>query len=84
MSVFESLRNLREALRFAYDALRVNKVRTFLTALGMVIGTGSVILVATIALTSRGYVLGQIEGVGANMIYAYHEGDDSVTGSGSI
>ena len=84
MSVFESLRNLREALRFAYDALRVNKVRTFLTALGMVIGTGSVILVATIALTSRGYVLGQIEGVGANMVYAYHEGDDSVTGSGSI
>ncbi|MEE8177696.1 MAG: ABC transporter permease [Acidobacteriota bacterium] len=84
MSAFESFRNLREALRFAYDALRVNKVRTFLTALGMVIGTGSVILVATIALTSRGYVLGQIEGVGANMVYAYHEGDDSVTGSGSI
>ncbi|MBI2816845.1 MAG: ABC transporter permease [Acidobacteria bacterium] len=75
---------LREALGFAFDALRANKVRTGLTALGMVIGTGSVILVTTIALTSRDYVLSQIEGVGSNMIYAHLEGDDSVSGSGSI
>jgi putative ABC transport system permease protein len=67
------LYRLREALGFAYDALRANKIRTGLTALGMVIGTGSVILVTTIALTSRDYVLGQIEGVGSNMVYAYHE-----------
>jgi len=46
------LRNVRDAFAFAWDALRVNKVRTGLTALGMVIGTASVILVATIALTS--------------------------------
>ena len=78
------LASLREALAFAWDALRVNKVRTGLTALGMVIGTGSVILVATIALTSRDYVLGQIEGVGSNMIYAHLEGDASITGSSSI
>ena len=76
--------SLREALSFAYDALRVNKVRTGLTALGMVIGTGSVILVTTIALTSRDYVLSQIEGVGSNMIYAYLEGNSSIAGSGSI
>jgi putative ABC transport system permease protein len=75
---------LREALGFAFDALRVNKVRTGLTALGMIIGTASVILVTTIAITSRDYVLSQIEGVGSNMIYAHLQSDSSVTGAGSI
>ena len=83
-SAYAFLCRFREALGFAYDSLRANKVRTGLTALGMVIGTGSVILVTTIALTSRDYVLSQIEGVGSNMIYAYHEGENSVTGRGSI
>jgi putative ABC transport system permease protein len=78
------LSELGDAFGFAYDALRVNKVRTALTALGMVIGTASVILVATIALTSRDYVLGQIEGIGANIIYAYHEGGPSLSGTSSI
>ncbi|OFV97993.1 MAG: hypothetical protein A3F68_09980 [Acidobacteria bacterium RIFCSPLOWO2_12_FULL_54_10] len=64
---------MRIALAFAYDALRVNPIRTGLTALGMVIGTGSVILVSTIALSSREYVLGQIEGVGSNILWVYHE-----------
>jgi putative ABC transport system permease protein len=40
--------------------------------LGMVIGTASVILVVTISLTSRDYILEQIEGVGSNMIFAYY------------
>ena len=77
-------RGLRDSVGFAYDALRVNKVRTALTALGMVIGTASVILVSTIALTSRDYVLSQIEGVGSNMMYAYHEGGPTVTGTSSV
>src|SRR3990172_6462746 len=78
------LRSLKEAVAFAYDALRVNKVRTGLTTLGMVIGTSSVILVSTIALTSRDYVLGQIEGVGSNMIYTVNESSPTVTGANSI
>jgi putative ABC transport system permease protein len=78
------LRDLRDAFAFAYDALRVNKVRTGLTALGMVIGTASVILVSTIALTSRDYILGQIEGVGSNMMYVHLEEGPSVTGTSSI
>ncbi len=44
-----------------------------LTALGMVIGTASVILVVTISLTSQDYILQQIEGVGSNMIFASYE-----------
>lgn len=83
-ALFVWLRNLKEAFLFAYHALSVNKVRTGLTTLGMVIGTSSVILVSTIALTSRDYVLGQIEGVGSNMIYTVNESSPTVTGANSI
>jgi len=63
---------LGESLRFSVQALRANPIRSLLTGLGMVIGTASVILVVTISLTSRDYILQQIEGVGSNIIYAYY------------
>jgi len=61
--------HLGEAMSFSLQALRQNPVRSLLTGLGMVIGTASVILVVTISLTSRNYILEQIEGVGSNMVY---------------
>ncbi len=61
---------LTEAVSFSFNALRANRVRTFLTALGLVIGNASVILVVTISMTSRDYILEQIEGIGSNMVYA--------------
>ncbi|MGO9097807.1 MAG: ABC transporter permease [Bryobacteraceae bacterium] len=64
---------LTEALSFSLNALRANRFRTFLTALGLVIGNASVIWVVTISLTSRDYVLEQIQGVGSNMVWAYLE-----------
>ena len=62
-----------EALRFSLHALRSNPVRTFLTALGLIIGNASVILVVTISITSRDYILDQIRAIGSNMIYAQYE-----------
>lgn len=64
---------LREALRFSYESLKSNKIRTALTALGLVIGNASVILVVTISLTSRDYILDQIRGIGSNLVYANYE-----------
>src|SRR5215468_979217 len=64
--------NFSEALSFSAQALKLNPIRSLLTALGMVIGTASVILVVTISLTSRDYILEQIEGIGSNMIFAYY------------
>src|SRR5260221_3959346 len=63
---------LSEALRFSAQALRANPVRSLLTSLGMVIGTASVILVVTISLTSRDYILEQVQGIGSNIIFAYY------------
>ena len=65
--------SLAEAIRFAFQALASNKIRTLLTALGLVIGNASVILVVTISLTSREYILEQISGVGSNLITAYFD-----------
>src|ERR1700739_210388 len=58
-----------EILRFAYDTFCSNKVRFALTALGMVIGTASLILVVTIGMTGRQYVLNQIQAIGTNEIW---------------
>jgi putative ABC transport system permease protein len=66
-----------EALRLSFQALRANKVRAFLTALGLVIGNASVILVVTISLTSRDYILDQIQRIGSNLIYAQYEGGNN-------
>lgn len=65
---------LGEIFSFAYDTFCSNKVRFALTALGMVIGTASLILVVTIGMTGKQYVLNQIQGIGANLIYAEYEG----------
>src|ERR1700757_3054382 len=65
---------LGEIFSFAYDTFCANKVRFMLTALGMVIGTASLILVVTIGLTGKQYVLNQIQSIGANLIYAEYEG----------
>src|SRR5215471_7410907 len=64
--------HLGESLRFSAQALRANPVRSVLTGLGMVIGVASVILVVTISLTSREYILQQIEGIGSNIVFAYY------------
>jgi len=70
---------IREALSFSIQALRANKVRTFLTALGLVIGNAAVILVVTISLTSRDYILDQIRGIGSNMVYAQYEAGNNTS-----
>jgi putative ABC transport system permease protein len=62
-----------EALRSSLNALRANKFRAFLTGLGLVIGNASVILVVTISLTSRDYILSAIQRIGSNLVYAEYE-----------
>ena len=65
---------LNEILNFAYDAFCSNKLQFTLTALAMAVGTASVILVATIGLTGKQYILRQLQSIGTNMIYADYQG----------
>lgn len=63
-----------EILSFAYETFCSNKVRFILTAVGMVIGTASLILVVTVGMTGKQYVLNQIQSIGTNEIYAEYQG----------
>jgi putative ABC transport system permease protein len=65
--------NLTEAINFSVEALHANRLRTFLTALGLIIGNASVILVVTISLASKDLILDQIRGIGSNLVYASYE-----------
>ena len=65
-----------EMARFAYNTFRADKVRFSLTALGVAIGTASLILVVTIVMTGKQYVLDQIQGIGVNMIVIEYQGGD--------
>src|SRR4051795_12790925 len=74
---------LGEIFSFAYETFISNKVRFCLTALGMVIGTASLILVTTIGLTGKQYILNQIQSIGANLVYAeYESGGQRITNTG--
>ena len=61
-------------LRFALDGLSSQRGRSLLTMLGMAIGTASVVAVVSIGLLGREYVVGLIEGVGSNLVFAYGVG----------
>ncbi len=63
-----------ETLSVAIETFRVSKVRFILTSLGMVIGTASLILVVTIGLTGKQYLLQQIQNIGSNMMVAEYSG----------
>ena len=59
---------MRETIKSALAQLAGNKLRTFLTMLGMLIGVGSVIIILSLGEGMKGYVSGQFEGVGQGTI----------------
>lgn len=65
---------LSEILKLAVDSFRASKTRFALTALGMVIGTASVILVVTIGLTGRHYILELLQKIETNSIEVEYAG----------
>ena len=65
---------LSEILKLALDSFNASKLRFALTALGMVIGTASVILVVTIGMTGKQYVLELIQKIGTNSVELEYAG----------
>ncbi len=73
----------REIVSQAIDTFCASKARFLLTMLGMVIGSASVILVATLGLTGRQYALNMIASIGPNMI-EMQGGGGLVTGPDNV
>src|SRR5688572_5286810 len=63
--------NFFENLRMAVDTLRNHKLRSFLTILGVVIGTTTVIVIAAFVSGIDARVSKEIESFGTNSIYAF-------------
>lgn len=59
---------LYNLLRIALKALQRNKLRAFLTMLGIIIGVGSVITMVAIGQGSKQSIRSQLSGMGSNMI----------------
>jgi putative ABC transport system permease protein len=74
---------LSEILKLALDSFRASKLRFALTALGMVIGTASVILVVTIGLTGKQFILNEIQKIGTNEVEVEYSGGGA-SGSGKM
>jgi len=65
---------LSEILKLAIDSFRAGKLRFVLTALGMVIGTASVILVVTIGLTGKQFILEELQKIETNSVELEYAG----------
>jgi len=63
-----------EILKLAVDSFRSSKLRFALTALGMVIGTASVILVVTIGMNGKQFILNEIQKIGTNEVEVEYSG----------
>ena len=60
--------NVLPSARIALRALRVNKLRSALTMLGIIIGVGAVIAVVSVGAGAQARVAEQIQSLGSNLI----------------
>jgi putative ABC transport system permease protein len=63
--------NVLASCRIAIRALRVNKLRSTLTMLGIIIGVGAVIAMVAIGSGAQARVAEQLQALGANMIFVF-------------
>lgn len=59
---------LKKILRVAWEGLTLNKVRSFLTTLGVIIGVASVIIMLAVSAGAEAAIAEQINSLGANLI----------------
>ncbi len=60
--------NLTQSLKTAYRGLVTNKLRSFLTLLGIMIGVAAVVAMISIGTGASSYVSAQIRGLGSNLL----------------
>jgi len=68
--------NFGSSLIEALESLTSNKVRTALTMLGIIIGVGAVIAMLAIGNGTEQAIVGEIEGIGTNLLFVMTNYDD--------
>lgn len=61
--------NISDVFKTSLIALGSNKIRTFLTMLGVIIGVFSVIVLVSVGRGMQNYIKDQFESIGSNLIY---------------
>ncbi len=61
--------NIGESIRIALESLRANKLRTFLTMLGIIIGVWSVVSLLSIGNGAQNYITNQVKAIGTNILF---------------
>jgi putative ABC transport system permease protein len=60
--------NLWQTIRVAWEGIAVNKVRSFLTMLGIIIGVSAVIIMMAVSAGTEATIAERIQGLGSNLI----------------
>lgn len=63
--------NYKNLLKTSLDDFKRNKVRTFLTSLGITVGVFSVVILIALGLGLKNYIQGQFEDLGANLLIIF-------------
>jgi len=69
MSAWRRVIGVGEALAVAFEALRGNKLRSMLTALGVIIGVAAVIALVSVGQTARTSVVGEFASLGPDLLW---------------
>ncbi len=64
-----------EIFATALARFRTHPMQTWLTLTGLIVGTAAIIMVVTLGITGRAFVMSQIEAVGSHVLWASYEGN---------
>ncbi|MFH1225665.1 MAG: ABC transporter permease [bacterium] len=60
--------NIVQILKMSFTVLRANKIRSFLTGLGIIIGIAAVIIIISVGAGAQSLIINQFDSLGANLI----------------
>ena len=72
-----------EAIRIAWEAILKNKIRSFLTMLGIIIGVAAVIIMVAISAGTEATIQEQITSLGSNLLFVQSSFSRGGPGQGS-
>lgn len=59
---------IKEIMSMAFHSLKINRMRTFLSMLGIIIGVAAVIAIVSVGSGAQNYITGKISSLGSNII----------------
>ena len=80
----EKINSIKDLLKSAFADFKRNKIRTFLTSLGILIGVFSVVMLIALGLGLKNYIYQQFESMGANLLAVMPGGGFGEGGTGNF